>query len=717
MPTLASIDDAIGHHRAGRLAEAEAIYRAILADQPAEPDALHLLGSIALGAGRIDEAAALIERAATARPDLAPFLTSLGKARRAQGRLGAAAEAFRRALALAPDSIAARVDLGMALEALGRPGEARTQFDAALAAAPGLAEQLNDAGVALRAQGRVADAVERYRQALAVRPDLAQAHSNLGATLRTLGDLEGAVAACRRALAIRPDFAEAHLNLGQALADLGQADQAIAGYRRALQLRPDLAAAHYCLGIALYEQEAFAEAAASYEAALAIQPDDARTLHNLGVALSEGGALDQARSRLEAALALAPDAPATLQALGLVLERLGLPHEAEVRMRRAIALAPGFAAAHHGLGRALRAQARTAEAIASCRRALAILEDEADSNAASGARAWTAARRDQALAATHADLGDALLVLGDFAAAWPHYEWRRRLKQIWRPAQVAPAWDGGDLEGKTIVLDCEQGLGDAIQFVRFAPMVTARGARALLRCPAPLSRLFAGAGLADQVIGHGPAPPPHDLHVPLLSLPGLLGVEVASIPAAVPYLRADPALAAAWRERLAGRSGLKVGVAWRGNPLHNNDRVRSMTAAVFAAGLDVPGITLVSLQKDAAAAEIAALGPEAIDAGPGLGDMGDTAALVAGLDLVIAVDTAICHLAGALAIPVWTLISHAPDWRWMLGRADSPWYPTMRLFRQPSRGDWASVMADVRAALDLASASGQARPGRGPEEP
>jgi hypothetical protein len=244
-------------------------------------------------------------------------------------------------------------------------------------------------------------------------------------------------------------------------------------------------------------------------------------------------------------------------------------------------------------------------------------------------------------------------------------------------------------------------LGDTIQFVRYASLVRQKGGRVLLSCPGSLSGLFQGLVGVDGLYPDGRDLPGYDCQVPLLSLPGLLGTNLETIPAAVPYLHQDPARVAAWRQRLAGCAGLKVGVAWRGNPRHKNDRNRSMTAARFAAALSVPGLMVVSLQKDGTAEEIEALrsqGP-VLEAGPELKDFSDTAAVMAALDLVVSVDTSVCHLAGALALPVWTLVPFSPDWRWLLGRDDSPWYPTLRLFRQPATGDWESVVAAVAAEL------------------
>jgi tetratricopeptide (TPR) repeat protein len=353
--------------------------------------------------------------------------------------------------------------------------------------------------------------------------------------------------------------------------------------------------------------------------------------------------LDAARAHQEAAVALAPQTAAYVTNLALTLQDMGRLGEATAAFEQAIAIDPDFVDAHFGLG---------------CARLLA----------------------------------------GDFAGGWPQYEWRLARKAVAQPQRPGPRWDGGDLAGKTILLQCEQGLGDAIQFIRYAPLLAARGARVLVSCLAPLRTLFQDATGIDAVIDDA-APPPFDLWTPLLSVPGLVGSRLETIPAPGAYLQADPVHIGHWRERLAGRTGLKVGVAWRGNPEHLNDSKRSLDAVTLAPALNMRGISLVSLQKDARPEELAALGRGVFDAGPHLVDMAETAAVIANLDLVLTVDSAVAHLGGAVGARTLVLIPFSPDWRWLRGRDDSPWYPGVRLFRQPAPGDWASAIAAAGEAL------------------
>lgn len=492
------------------------------------------------------------------------------------------------------------------------------------------------------------------------------------------GRPELAEAALRRLLALEPSHADAHVRLGLVVQAQGRAAEALAHYEAALALRPDLALAHNNRGAVLQALGRFDEAATSHAAALAVNPGSVSARINLGSALFHQGRLAEAAAQYRAALELEPAHPFANANLGLALERLGEVDAAVSHHRTALAAQPDNAEFHNNLALALQAQGHPADAAAAFERAIGLSPHYVDA---------------------HVGLGIVRLLMGDLAGGWPEYEWRLARPNAGRPARAAPRWEGGELGGRTIRLQAEQGLGDSIQFVRYAAILAGGGARVVLAAPKPLARLFNTAAGVEQVIDSFADAPGADCWSPLLSLPGLVGTTLASVPAGAPYLAADPLLVAHWRERLAGLRGTRVGVAWRGNPDQRNDRARSADPAVFARFLDAPGLAVVNLQKDARADELAALGVEAFDAGPHLGDLADAAAVMANLDLVITVDTAIAHLAGAIGAPVWTLLAFAPDWRWLLERKDCPWYPGMRLFRQPGLGDWAAVAARVRAAL------------------
>jgi hypothetical protein len=295
----------------------------------------------------------------------------------------------------------------------------------------------------------------------------------------------------------------------------------------------------------------------------------------------------------------------------------------------------------------------------------------------------------------------AWLLLGDYERGWAEYEWRWRTGEMHLPSFAQPRWDGAPLGGRTVLLYAEQGLGDALQFVRYAPLVRQRGGRVIVACRAPLLRLLAGCAGIDRLADQAGDLPAFDVYAPLLSLPHLLGTTLATVPAAVPYLHADPALVERWRGELAAGPAFRVGIGWQGSPLHPADRRRSVPVSFFRPLAAVPGVRLYSLQKGTGAEQLG--GPHgrfpAEDLSPRLADFADTAAVMKNLDLVITVDTALAHLAGALGLPVWVALPFAPDWRWLTGRDDSPWYPTARLFRQPRAGAWAEVFGALAAEL------------------
>jgi Tfp pilus assembly protein PilF len=470
--------------------------------------------------------------------------------------------------------------------------------------------------------------------------------------LQALGRLDEAVACFRHALDLDPRQPEAQNNLGNALLKQEHPDEASAGFRRALALRPDYPEAHNNLGNVLKEQGRLDEAVACYRRAVALKPDYAEALNNLGIVLQEQGLADEAIGCCRSALALKPDYPE----------------------------------AYENLGNALRAQQLLDDAIACYRKAIDLQPDAAD---------------------THANLAMALLAHGELGAGWEEYEWRWKTNRMIRSARpfLQPQWRGEPAEGRTLLIHAEQGFGDTLQFCRYAPLAAARGLRVILEVPGPLVRLLRSLPGVAQVVATGEALPPFDLQCPMLSLPLAMGTTtLAAIPGSVPYLHADAAQAAAWSARLAAmeKPGLRVGLVWAGSSRKDQpaaaaiDRRRSMAPDRLAPLFALPGLHFVSLQKDGPAAPAAFRLTDVMEA---MGDFADTAALIAVLDLVISVDTAVAHLAAALGKPVWLLDRSDPCWRWLQGRRDSPWYPNLTLFRQPDAGNWDAVIETVREDL------------------
>jgi tetratricopeptide (TPR) repeat protein len=554
-PAPASVAPAIEHHRAGRLAEAEAAYRAVLAAEPENVDALHLLGVVAFQTGRLELAAELIGRSLTLAEGNAAAHSNLGNVRTAQGRLEEAVRCFDRALELQPDFPDALLNLANARSLMGQAAEAATLL-----------------GLALQLQ-----------------PDLAEAHSSLGSILRDLGRPEEAAASCRRAIALKPQLAQAHCNLGVLMEDAGRSEEAIGCYRKALEIQPAFAAARA----------------------------------NLGSSLMSVGEVREAGEQLREALRLDP-----------------------------------------GLERARFAQAHLA------------------------------------------------LLQGDYATGLPLYEARfgqgvlhsmyaglRGRMQTFRGAQQ---WRGERVEGGTLLLWTEQGLGDSLMMMRYLPLLKERGfGKVLLYCDRELARL---AGMLEQVdeVTTRERPPPlgqFDLHCPVMSLPLAFGTRLDSIPRQVPYLRVPDSLQRFWAQRLAAAPGARIGLVWAGGSLYPRNPQRSLRFAQFAPLLAIEGARFVSLQQGAAAREIAESVAPLSDWMDECKDLIDTAALMCQLDLVITVDTSMAHLAGALGKPVWMLNRFESEWRWLLEREDSPWYPTMRIFRQPAPGRWDEVVAHVAGEL------------------
>jgi tetratricopeptide (TPR) repeat protein len=583
---MATISEALAaamqHHQAGRLQAAEQIYRQILAVEPNQAGAWHLLGLLAYQAGRHEVAVEYIARAITLKDTEPAFHSNLGEAYRALRRIPEAVACYRRALGLKPDYAGAHNNLGIALMDQEQPDEA----------------------------------VACFRRALELKPDYVEAYNNLGNALKEQGSLEEAVACFRRALQCRPDFALAHNNLGAALAYQGRAEEAVACYRVALGLKPDYAEAH----------------------------------NNLGDALKEQGRLDEAAACL----------------------------------RRALELKPDFAEAHYNLGNTLKEQRRLDEAVACYRRALELKPDAADA---------------------HWNLALSWLLAGDWQRGWPEYQWRWQAKGCAPRRFPQPLWNGESLAAKTILLHAEQGLGDTIQFIRYAAIVKQHGGAVVVECQKPLVALLQGCPGIDRLVGQGDDLPAFDVQSPLLSVPGILKTSLETVPARIPYLAARPALVERWRTRLSGLDGFKIGIVWQGNPKNTRDRLRCVPLRCFAPLARIPGVRLLSLQKGAGAEQLAevrdlfAVTDFAGELDEQSGPFMDTAALMKNLDLVIASDTAAAHLAGALGVPVWVALPFVPDWRWLLDRADSPWYPTMRLFRQERPGDWQGVFPRMESAL------------------
>ena len=693
-------DEGLALHRAGRLGEAAQRYGKVLSGDPGHFDALRLLGMVRTQSGRPEEGVALIRRAIEVDPEVATAHASLGAALSGLNRPAEAVASLDAALALKPDYFEARFHRASALRTLDRRAEALADLDAAVALNPASPEAHDLRAIVLNELGRSEAALESYDAAVALRPAYAEGWNNRGALLNDLDRPEAALASLDRALALKPDFAEAHYNRAMALDRLKRPEAALASYDRAIALKPDYAEALANRGLVLADLQRPAEALASFNAVAALRPADAEAWNRRAIVLGDLGRHEEALESIDRALALQPDLADAHYDRSVALVRLNRPDEALESLDAAIALAPDHACAHHNRGSTLGALGRPKEALASFDRAIALKPDYAEAFANRGLMLRTLQRLDEALESYHralaldpanvdAHVGKSFVFLlnGQFEIGWREHEWR---KAGWDAARrLAPerAWSGeGELAGKRLFLEGEQGLGDVLQFVRYVDLLAGSGADITLAVQAPLRGLIAAALPGVAVLGQGEAPPDFDYHCALMSLPLAFGTTLATIP---PPLRLRSGERRAEFAALLGpKTRPRVGLAWSGNPAYANDRSRSMAFETLTPllGDDIEWIAVQNEIRPSDAAAFAASGRVAFF-GDVLDDFTATAALVELMDLVIRVDTSLAHLAGSLGKPVWILLPFAPDWRWLLGRPHSPGYPTARLFRQPVIGD------------------------------
>ena len=608
--------------------------------------------------------------------------------------------------------------LRRALEAhgAGRLGEAEFYCRLVLAAEKKQFDALHLLGMIEFQRGRFDEAYQLFRRALKINPRSVQANTNLALVLAQLDRYSQALVSLDKALAIEPDNLLTLNNRGHVLWRLKRQEEALESLDRALAINPNYADALCNRGNALVDLKRFEEALASYDKALVINPNDAPALNNRANVLWALDRRDEALQSYDQALAIEPNDLSTLKDRGAALTLLHRAEEALACFERALALKPGDLYFIFKRGSALAELNRYEEALACFDRVfesdnadalndrgnvLAVLQRHADA-IASFDRALAIAPED---AKVHWNRGFALLRTGDFEQGWKEYEWRGKLEEPWtRQREFAqPRWRGEEpVEGKTILIHAEQGFGDTIQFVRYVPLVAALGTKVVLDVQPALKTLLAGIDGAAVVTATGGELPPFDLHCPLMSLPLAFKTRLETIPAAVPYLAASPERLATWNERLPKSQALRVGIGWAGNPNFPHDDERSIGLSPLVPLLSIPGVQFLSLQKDLRDGdeEILRRHPHIIHLGDKLDDFDDTAAVMSLVDLVISSDTAPVHLAGALGRPVWILLKHTADWRWLIDREDNPWYSTARLFRQSKVGDWESVVGQVAAALE-----------------
>lgn len=607
-------------------------------------------------------------------------------------------------------SLTAAVDSALKLHRSGRTHEAWEAYGAILAHDPRQPDALHGIGVIHAQNGDLDQARKFVERAVGVRPAVAAYRNSLGNILQQRGAFAEAEAAFRKAIELDPHLAQARANLGHVMRATGRHDEAIASFRSALAQDAKLLSAWAGLGQSQLALRDAPGAIASFEAALALKPGDPRTRFLLGSALLDAGEFARAESELRSCVAAlrAPEAWCNLGRAVIAQERW---RDAFAPLDEALRLKPEMPEAHFNRSLASFALDDLHDAIASLERTVAADPNWPDAWRRMGdARlelcdtAGARAAYDRAIGVAPGDAEArgkralALLTDGEMPQGWYEYEWRWKCEGYRpRPERALPRWDGGAVDGR-LLLDAEQGFGDLIQFARFAPMLARRGHRVVLECWTELRRLFERIEGVEVVTQHD-ALPPVAAHCALMSVPARLGLTQDAIPAEVPYLSPDPADVRRWEERLAPFGArTRIGLVWAGNPRRYNDRIRSLTFDYVAPLVERHDAVWVGLQHGAAA-KAATGNVRLLDWSADFTDFAATAALIGTLDLVVATDTAVAHLAGALGKPVWILLPVGDVWRWMLRRDDSPWYPTARLFRQTVRGDWRPVVAAVDAAL------------------
>ena len=644
------LSTAIKHHRQGELPEAERLYRQILAIDPRHAPSLHMLGTLAHQVGRHEIALQLIRAAIAIDPTQAAYYSNLGTILQARGQLYEATIAYQDALDRNPNLAEAQMNLGTVLQAQGRPDLAASRFRAAISLRPEMAEAHMNLGNVLQAQGKLADAVLSHDRALALKPDFPEACLNRANALHAQGNLDEAVAGYQKALTLKPAMPEAHANLGNALQAQHHIDDAVACYERALTLNPDYAEAHYNLGNARQAQALLVEAAACYARAIALKPQLPEAHYNLGNTL-------QAQENLEAAAA---------------------------SFEQAIVLRPAYADAHYNLACVLQQQGRLSEALPRFQAALDLKPDYAQ------------ARFGHALAQIQS---------GDLAKGWGSYESRWQSVDHLTPmrAYPFPTWTGEKLPSGRLLLWGEQGVGDEIMFAGLLPDAIRTGNNLTLDCDSRLQPLFARSFPEVEVVSAPASGATFAAHLPTGSLPSLFRTsETAFAQGISPYLKPNPEQRARFRDRYSDGRRL-IGLAWHTRN-QKTGRRRSIDLATLAPLFALEGVRCISLQygdfDDLEQQSAASGSPIYIDRTVDqFADIDRFAAQIAALDQVITIDNSTAHLAGALGLPVWLMLPHAADWRWLKDRVHTPWYRTMRLFRQPTPGDWPSVVHSIQAAL------------------
>lgn len=643
----AALELAVQYHQDGNLNQAAEIYTDILVTDPMHSQALYLLGVVVHQQGDGSRALELIEQAILNVPDNPIFFCGLGDVLSSLGDLDAALVNYNKALDLKPDFPEAHYNMGNAFQS----------------------------------HGDLPKSIVCYKKAIKLKPDFALAYYNMGCAFSDCEDPDAAVDCYKKALKSAPDLAGAHQRMGRALQEMGRLDEAISSFRKAVSFLPSCAEAYNDLGNALKETGRFEEPVKCFEKALTLNPCFFQAHYNMGRMFEECADLGKAEVYFKKALEINPCLAEAHLSLGNLYKAMRKLEKALCCYQKAVALDAGYAEAYNNLGLVLMDLRKNKEAISAYEKALKINPHYAQA---------------------HFNLSLTLLLMGNFNRGWKEYDWRfKRPKMHGRyvHAPDKPEWNGLSYAGKRLLIHAEQGYGDTLQFVRYLPMVKALGGTVIFEATKPLFGLVEGLEGVDEIVemSHDGSAVAHDLYTYLMSLPGIFETSLSTIPSQVPYIKANSEKSAYWKTRIPS-NGFKVGLVWVGR---NTEPRRSCGLAPLAPLAEIQDVYLYGLQKNDVTEETNALlqtmGMKNL--GEQFDNFSDTAGAIESLDLIISIDTAVAHLAGAMGKPVWLMLMYSADWRWFLKRKDSPWYPTMRIFRQKVPGQWGPVVNEISKKL------------------
>jgi tetratricopeptide (TPR) repeat protein len=711
------LQQAIDLHKLGRLSEAKVIYEKLLMSDPNNVILLSNLGAIKFQDKKFDEAIRFLDKSLEINTNQPFAYNTRGNVYKSLVSPNDALVNYNKAIRLKPDYAEAHNNRGAVLMDLKLVDDAIASYDKAIELNPNYAEPYNNRGTALRIVNRFEDALKNYDKAIQLKPNNAEVYNGRGIVLRNLNRLDEAIASYDKAIELNPNYAEVFNNRAIIFWYLKRPEDALKNYDKAIQLNPEYAGALNNRGLVLKGLNRIEDALASYDKAIQLNPEYAGAFNNRGIALKNANRFEDALASYDKAIQLNPEYAEAFNNRGLVLKDLNRFEDALASYDKAIQLNPEYAEAYNNIAIVLKDLNRLEEALASYDKAIQLNPEYAEAYNNRGTvfremrcfedelKCYNKAielKPDYAGAYWNKSL--LRILAGEYKEGWELYEWRRRMDSLkeYYPNHPQPLWLGNDsLAGKKILIQSEQGLGDTLQFCRYLLMLKElKPERIIFEVNRPLVFMMVTLGIGMDIIQKKSPLPSFDYYCPLLSLPHAFKTSLDTIPAQTPYLSADTDKSAYWSKKLGQKKKFRIGLAWSGSPSHHNDHNRSLSFSQLKSLFSLP-FEFHSLQKEIRKEDKKNLNKHknVIQHQDDLKDFTDTAALADQMDLIISVDTSVAHLAGALGKKLWILLPYMPDYRWMLDREDTPWYPSARLFRQPKNADWESVIKNLNTEL------------------